>query len=219
MLLWEHLGTMGRADAANDRAVSVVTRQTQRLPYDTRCAALNKSGKRCRGKVLPNREWCFCHDPESAAKRQARAANGTNWLRRRLSHLPDGYLRKLTDRRSIGLAMDRLYREVRLEIITPEMGRVLFDVLSRLLDSGLGDQRRPAKSPMRTKAERLRPKLAELLTRAERVAWRKAVANAPASVLRSAEEGNSKPPMEKAIRPGPVENGERALTMPFQVAS
>ena len=76
--------------------------------------------------------------------------------------------------------MDRLYREIRLGIITPEMGTVLFGVLTRVLDSGLCDAANsPAGSPGRAKADKLRPKVADLLTRAEHAAWRKAVANAP----------------------------------------
>ena len=95
--------------------------------------------------------------------------------------LPDGYLRKLTSRRAVGEAMDRLYREVRLGVLTPEMGAVLFGILTRILDSDLlasGPPKRP--SSRRSKAEKIRPKLRQLLTRADRAAWQAAVANAPA---------------------------------------
>jgi hypothetical protein len=100
------------------------------------------------------------------------AAKGVQ--KRRLSHLPDGYLRKLTNRTAVGHAMDRLYREVRLDVVTPEMGKVLLDVLTRILDSGLVAEGR---CPQRTKAARIRPKLNDLLTRKERTAWRRAVEN------------------------------------------
>jgi len=225
MLLWEHLGVRIGEGAEHAPPVGAIVMQTRRLPYDTRCAAVTKNGKRCRGRVLPAGEWCVCHDPHAAARRHERAASVAVRRHRRLSHLPDGYLRKLSDRRSVGVAMDRLYREVRLGVVTPEMGRVLFDVLTRLLDSGLADLGRPSKAPARTKAERLRPKMAELLTRAERAAWRRAVERAPASVIRAMEEGPrirpvvEKAVMEKAIRPEPVEPREEALKMPRQAAS
>ncbi len=81
--------------------------------------------------------------------------------------------------------MDRLYREIRLEQLTPEMGRILFDILSRLLDSGLFDRHADGPRPLsgRAKADRLRPKLNALLTNAERRAWKKAIENAPAHLL------------------------------------
>jgi hypothetical protein len=91
-------------------------------------------------------------------------------------HLPDGYLRKLSNAAAIGHAMDRLYREVRLGIITTEMGRVLFNILTRLMDS---DLIKSGPCPQRTRAARIRPRLADLLTREERAAWRNAVDNAP----------------------------------------
>ena len=72
--------------------------------------------------------------------------------------------------------MDRLYREVRLGIITPEMGTVLFKIVTRLLDAGLCDAG-PGNnaSSGRSRADRIRPKLSELLTRTERTAWRRAI--------------------------------------------
>jgi hypothetical protein len=76
--------------------------------------------------------------------------------------------------------MDRLYREVRLGIITPEMGAVLFGILTRILDSGLCDSDAAKQTASRrAKVHKIRPKLSELLTRTERAAWKRAVANAP----------------------------------------
>ena len=179
MLLWEVLAARRNAKAVSEPVSVEPERHTQRLPFDTRCSATTKSGKRCQGRILKDREFCFCHDPECVAKRQARRLSEAELKRRRLMHLPGGYLRKLSNRRTIGNALDRIYREVRLGEITPEMGRVLFLILTRILDSGLADGASPPRLPGRTKAERMRPRLDELLTRAERSAWRKAVSGAP----------------------------------------
>jgi hypothetical protein len=122
------------------------------------------------------------HDPALVARRQRRIATNGQARHRRLTHLPDGYLRKLTNRTAVGHAMDRLYREVRLGLVTTEMGSVLFAILTRLMDSGLLESRGDGPAPSRrSKADRLRPKLSELLTRAERAAWQKAIANLPDS--------------------------------------
>lgn len=218
MLLWEYLAVPEHDPKANGAAVTVPLPQSVRLPYDTRCAAITKSGHRCRGRVLPNRECCFCHDPESVAKRQASGRRSKH--RSKLARLPDGYLRRLTNRRSVGEAMDRLYREIRLGIITPDMGRVLFGILTRLLDSGLSDADAAPRAPQRSKAARIRPKIQDLLSRAERRAWNRAVSNAPPTLFDNESqsiERSESAAMRAAAKAELV--AERALAMPLQPAS
>lgn len=218
MLLWEYLAVPERDPKANGAAITLPAPQSVRLPYDTRCAALTKSGHRCKGRVLPERECCFCHDPESIAKRQASGRRSKH--RSKLSRLPDGYLRKITNRRSVGEAMDRLYREIRLGIITPDMGRVLFGILTRLLDSGLSDGNETPRAPQRSKAARIRPKIQDLLTRADRRAWNRAVSIAPPTLFdddRQPVERNESAAMRAAAKAELV--AERALAMPLQPAS
>jgi hypothetical protein len=159
-------------------------------------------------------------------------ANGLIRRRRRLSHLPDGYLKKLTNRTSVGHAMDRLYREIRLGLITPQMGLVMFNILNRLLDSGLirDGKALPAvvaeldnKAIVRVRrgrADRLRPKVQELLTRPERAAWRKAVAEAPEAFLLT---DNGKQPLPlipvPSSRTSAEENDRNAIARVRQTAS
>lgn len=181
MLFWEALQTLlaGSRDVAvrggcNGNGIP------RRLPYDTRCAAITKSGKRCKGKIREAKEYCCFHDPVLTDHRKRRIAAIGGHRHNRMARLPDGYLRKLTSVRAVGQAMDRLYREVRLGAVTPEMGAVLFGILTRMLDSGLCAG--PA-ATSRTKASRIRPRLNDLLTRSEKAAWRKAIADAPAVYL------------------------------------
>ncbi|MBI4578332.1 MAG: hypothetical protein HY718_01425 [Planctomycetes bacterium] len=190
IVLWETMpwkasagsGSGGRAA----RAQTKPTAKLSRLPGDDRCRAMTKSRRPCRGKIVEGSDFCVFHDPKTASKMRERHPVKTSAASRRLSRLPDGYLRKLTSRRAIGLAMDRLYREVRLEIITPEMGNVLLGILGRLLDSGLPDRPgRPVSG--RARADRLRPRVKEMLTRAERAAWRKAIAAAPENAVDDAQ--------------------------------
>lgn len=187
MLLWEVLAApTGDGNGSANGATSATV--APRLPFDKRCAGITKSGRRCRGKIRNGSQWCIFHDPELAAKRKRAQEAARRDPRRKLTHLPDGYLRKLTSRRAVGEAMDRLYREVRLGLITPEMGNVMFNILTRLLDSELiRDPARPGAAD-RSKAAKLRPRLNEVLTRRERAAWRKAVANAPEHVVRGLAE-------------------------------
>jgi hypothetical protein len=117
--------------------------------------------------------------------------------------------------------MDRLYRELRLGIVTNEMGLVLFNILTRLLDSGLVDSGKlTATAGNRSKATRLRPKLNELLTRSERTAWQRAVANAPASVLQAHDRQYL--PLQAGVKingANRLEVGERPLKLALQAAS
>ena len=179
MLLWEHLSAFLRPAEAESADANAVCLRSVRLPYDKRCSAITKAGTRCHGRIKPGSEFCFFHDPAlTRERRRLMAAKGTR--KRRLAHLPDGYLRKLSNRAAVATAMDRLYREIRLGRVTLEMGEVLFKILTRLLDSGLVDA---GLFPQRTKAGRIRPKLMELLTSEERSAWRRATANAEALPL------------------------------------
>ena len=209
MLLWEALCETP-ADkikkAATDPSAPL---RVQRLPYETRCSAVTKSGRRCRGTARPGSETCVFHDPEVAEKRRRRLATANTRNRNRLARLPDGYLRKLTTRRTVGEAMDRLYREIRLGKVTPEMGKVLFDVLTRLLDAGLCDGGKELPQTGRSRAEKVRPRVSALLTRAERSAWRRAVANAPVAL--------AEPTPERERTPQPPQPG-RVVKLPKKAA-
>jgi hypothetical protein len=114
--------------------------------------------------------------------------------------------------------MDRLYREVRLGVITPEMGKVLFGVLTRLLDSGLVAT---GPCPQRSKAARVRPKLRELLTRAERVEWTQAVANASTVPEDVKPDPQPSRPFERAVanRKKPQQAVAAPAALTFQAAS
>jgi hypothetical protein len=210
MLFWEALNSLRRRNPTARLSLPSAL-GARRLPYDKRCAAITKSGKRCRGRIREGSDYCFFHDPEvSAQQRQHNCSKGGR-NRFRLSHLPDGYLRKLKSRASIAEAMDRLYREVRLGIVTPEMGSVLFSILTRMLDSGLADLSRGGEPPARrTRVDRIGPKLNELLTPSEHEAWRRAAANAPASFFRTSPEERA-----EAARRGELPSegtaGKRAL--------
>jgi len=189
MLFWESLSERTPRRSSNGSPAKTLTIRTRRLPYDRRCIALTKAGTRCRGRIRPGSDFCLFHDPSLAAERRKRLAARGGQKHRRFSHLPDGYLRKLSTRTAIGEAMDRLYREIRLGTVSIEMGQVLFKILTRLLDSELV---KSGPCPDRSKAARIRPKLSELLTREERTAWKKAV-----------EESADARPGEKRYEPRP----------------
>lgn len=196
MLFWETLNKPKDRRVVDPNPGQSPTFRPQRLPYDKRCVAITKSGVRCRGRIREETDYCPFHDPALTPERRRRIAAKGGRKHRRLSHLPDGYLRKLHSRAAVGDAMDRLYREVRLGVISTEMGTVLFEILTRLLDSGLIE---PGKCPERSQAARIKPKLSELLTRQEREAWRKAVGKARDSSLRATPVHEAGAPFKRAV--------------------
>lgn len=180
MLLWELVSSELPASQTAARPHLDQVRHYQRLPYDTRCSARTKAGRRCRGKIRQGTEFCPFHDPAITPERRRRIAAKGGRSRNPLAHMPDGYLRKIKNRADVGHCMDRLYREVRLGVVTPQMGSVLFNILCRLLDSGIVDGSKPPTSPTRrSKASRIRPKIKDLLTPQERADWKQAIAQAP----------------------------------------
>lgn len=217
MLLWEVLSAVTDQLATQPTSGHAMPPRTVRLPYDKRCAAITRAGPRCRGKILDGGDFCIFHDPVLAAKRRCRPT-ANDQRRRRLLHLPDGYLRKLTNIRGVGEAMDRLYREVRLGVVTVEMGEALFNILTRMVDSGLVAT---GPCPQRTKAAKLRPKMSELLTRGERIAWRRVVDNMMASsVSAEAKARQGGQPVRKAAdHLQPAIAAEKLAELRLQVAS
>lgn len=218
MLFWEALSSSIERRRSHPPHVDALPRRTRRLPYDTQCVALTKSGARCRGRIRKETEFCPFHDPDLTAERRRRIAAKGGQNRHRLARLPDGYLRKLGSRTAVGEAMDRLYREVRLGVISAEMGAVLFRILTRLLDSGLA---RSGPCPKRTRAARIRPKLSELLTRAEQAAWQKAVANDVASALDAGPAYEPSPSFARAVaqRQTAQSSNSGSVKRPLQAAS
>ena len=221
-LLWETLMAPPTTGSSTESRAGNRAGRSRRLPYDKRCVGITKAGRRCRGRIRQGSEFCSFHDPTLTAERRRRNAAKGGRSHHRLANLPDGYLRKLTSRRAVGEAMDRLYREVRLGVITPEMGSVLLAILTRILDSEFGDQGATSRASRRpSKADRLRPKLAELLTREERRAWRKAVANAPAAFVRNkaARKDVPQPPAKGAKQGKSADGSDTAIRLAVTAAS
>ncbi len=57
-------------------------------PPDRQCNHVRGSGERCRGTARTGREFCFTHDPESAAEREAARRAGGRQRQRQPAVLP-----------------------------------------------------------------------------------------------------------------------------------
>lgn len=208
MLFWE--AVLGRRNSPTRHVpIDPYVLSGTRLPYDKRCNARTKSGRRCKGKIRSGTDFCSFHDPEVTDEQRHENASKGGRTKRRLTHIPGGYLRPLRNRASIGDAMDRLYRELRLGIVTPEMGKVLFDVLCRIDDQYTTEEiretlfGREVTTRQRGGADRMRPKIMDLLTNRERSDWHQAVANAPESFFRLSSAERAAMAMRAATEPVP----------------
>jgi hypothetical protein len=170
MLLWEALRSMGKQSAPTGQGL---VQSFPRMPFQKQCAAVTRSGRRCKGRARPGQDHCAFHDPSLTPEQRREIAAKGGKTHRRLGHLPDGYLRKLQTPAAVGEAMDRLYREVRMGIIEPAMGRTLLDILTRLYDRLTAGKKTEGRRTRPTKADRVRPRLSDLLTQAELAAWKK----------------------------------------------
>ena len=63
MLLWEALRVWPEDQPGPVQTENAQALRTQRLRYDTRCAALTKSGRRCRIRSRRDSDFCPFHDP------------------------------------------------------------------------------------------------------------------------------------------------------------
>jgi len=198
MLFWEALGSRLEGAEATAPTGMRVARSAQRLPFDKRCAAITRSGRRCRGRIRQGSDFCPFHDPAvSPERRRENAAKGGR-SRRRPASLVDGYLRKLPSRAAVGEVMGRLYREVRVGTVSPEMGRVLLDILTRALevqDGDTGDDGQRSSRP--TKFTSIRPKLEELLAEARQATRRESMTETRAAPH---NDGPTQPPRARPAR-------------------
>jgi hypothetical protein len=188
MLLWEQMRELKRIAQQHPEAkfddatqVPVLAPKPRRSQFDKRCAAKTKYGRQCRARIVEGSDYCSFHDPNMTKDQRRRNAAKGGRSNRNLSHIVDGYLRPLNDEEAVGQAMDRLYREVRLGKVTPDMGRVLLVILVRLLREGLAKPTNPQRDFKKTKAYKFGHKLDALLTEKEKKAWQRAVNKAPAS--------------------------------------
>ena len=204
MLLWEQMRELKRAakqqpeERFDDATkVPVLAPKPRRSQFDKRCSAKTKYGRQCRARIVEGSDFCSFHDPNMTTELRRRNAAKGGRSNRNLSHILDGYLRPLYNEEAVGQAMDRLYREVRLGKVTPDMGRVLLVILVRLLREGFAKPKDPKRDFKKTKAYRFGHKLDALLTEKEKTAWQRAVKKAPASFLPA---GSQKAKEQKRVK-------------------
>jgi hypothetical protein len=200
MLLWESFCGRGRRNT------------WVRLPGDTRCAAVTKKGTRCKGRIHTGSEYCYFHDPD--VERPARRAAS----KRRAYHV-DGVSSRLTTRRGITQALERLVHDTQMGIVPPDVGRALFEMLERMLH--LYYETRPRRNPRQTdrsRAARLLRRLAKTYVKAER-GKRQVIPRAPASARSAAPPATGPQTVEQVRVPDPAARSSLPAGGPSRVVA
>ena len=133
-LLWEAAHEAGMPKKGRQGAVQPISSRLRSIQQPDRCTAITRVGRRCRCRKAEGSEFCSFHDPVISAQIREKAQAKREAKKRELSSLPEGYLKTLSTIDGIADALDRLYREVRLGIVSPRTASVMLAIIDRLLE-------------------------------------------------------------------------------------
>ncbi len=148
-LLWEAARESSMKKDGKPTVVQPISSRLRGMQSPDRCTATTRIGRRCRCRKAQGSEFCCFHDPVISAQIREKAQAKREAKKRELSSLPEGYLKTLTSMDGISSALDRLYREVRLGIVSPRTAGIMLAIVDRLLEHdklvSSGGQRRTSK--------------------------------------------------------------------------
>ena len=135
MLLWEAVGGKKPQHQQSKNAPKpiITTRRLRSVQPDDRCTATTRIGRRCQCRRAKDSVYCNFHDPEISARIREKARQKREERKAQLANLPDGYMKSLNTADGIASALDNLYREVRLGVVSPRTAQVMLAIIDRLL--------------------------------------------------------------------------------------
>jgi hypothetical protein len=132
-LLWEAFGKKRPDKPAVPSTVPAITTRLRSIQEESRCKARTRVGRPCRCRRAPGSEFCNFHDPVISARIREQARLQREEKKRMLAALPDGYSKPLYAVDGIPAALDTLYREVRLGVVSPRTAGLMLAIVDRLL--------------------------------------------------------------------------------------
>ena len=133
MLLWEAVGGKRFRSQSSTPTIQPISTRVRSMQAGDRCTAHTRVGRQCRCRRARGSEFCAFHDPEISARIRAKAKAKREARKRQLASLPDAYLKTLTSPDGVGTALEHLFREVRLGVISPRTAQVMLAIVDRLL--------------------------------------------------------------------------------------
>ncbi len=135
MLLWEAVSgkKITKSGAGSQPAVKAISTRQKHMSVGDRCGAHTRVGRRCRCRRANGSEFCNFHDPEISARIRAASKAKRDARKQQLAALPEGYLKTLATTDGIVNALENVYREVRLGVISTRTASVLLAIIDRMI--------------------------------------------------------------------------------------
>lgn len=133
MLLWEAVGNKNLRSGSKQATVQVISTRVRSMQATDRCTANTRVGRQCRCRRAKGSNFCAFHDPEISARIRAKAKAKREARKRQLAALPEAYIKTLASPEGIGTALEHLFREVRLGVVSPRTAQVMLAIVDRLL--------------------------------------------------------------------------------------
>jgi hypothetical protein len=162
--LWEAVGGKKVPKQSGGAVVQPISTRLRSMQSADRCEAMTRSGRRCRCRKARESQFCNFHDPEISARIRARAREKRAERKAAMVGLPREYMKSLGSADGIVQALDGLFREVRLGVVSPRTATIMLAIIDRLMifDKLVqeGGRRRVNK---RMRAQEVRAQLAAVL--------------------------------------------------------
>lgn len=133
MLLWEAVGKKKVPKAAGGTVVQPISTRLRGMQASDRCEAMTRAGRRCRCRKAAESQFCNFHDPEISARIRERARIKRAERQAALAGLPTEYMKSLSTVDGITSALDGLFREVRLGVVSPRTAGIMLSIIDRLM--------------------------------------------------------------------------------------
>ncbi|HRX86142.1 MAG TPA: hypothetical protein P5572_14065 [Phycisphaerae bacterium] len=133
MLLWEAVGGKKVPKQGVPTKVQPISTRLRGMQANDRCEAMTRSGRRCRCRKATESKFCNFHDPEISARIRERARQKRAERQAALAGLPTEYMKSLGSVDGIIGALDGLFREVRLGVVSPRTAGIMLSIIDRLM--------------------------------------------------------------------------------------
>jgi hypothetical protein len=133
MLLWEAVGGKKVPKSGGPTKVQPISTRLRSIQAPERCEAITRAGRRCRCRRATESQFCNFHDPAIAARIRASAAHKRAERQAALAGLPAAYMKSLSTVDGITGALDGLFREVRLGVVSPRTAGIMLSIIDRLM--------------------------------------------------------------------------------------
>ncbi len=164
MLLWEAVGGKKVPKKGVNAVAQPISTRLRSMQSSDRCEAMTRSGRRCRCRKAAESQFCNFHDPEISARIREKARQKREERKAQMAAVPTEYMKSLSSVDGITQALDCLFREVRLGVVSPRTAGMMLSIIDRVLVyDKLVRENGPRRVSKRIRALEVREQLAGVL--------------------------------------------------------